>query len=100
MKKIVSTAILSTLITLAWAQIPDPEYIPSEYQTGVSENSEDSVSNQALDTDAKPNEPKKLEPKLYIGFGNFNFRGDISDSRNSGLIGQSGFQIGLAASLN
>ena len=100
MKKIVSTAILSTLITLAWAQIPDPEYIPSEYQSGVSENSEDSVSNQVLDTDVNPNKPKKLEPKLYIGFGNFNFRGDISDSRNSGLIGQSGFQIGLAASLN
>ena len=36
----------------------------------------------------------------YTGFGNFNFRGDISDSRTSGLIGQSGFQIGLSANLN
>ena len=26
--------------------------------------------------------------------------GDISDNRNSALIGQSGFQIGLSANLN
>ena len=100
MRKFVSTAVLSILITLTWAQIPDPEYIPSEYQSEVSENSIDSVPNQALDTDANPKKSKKLEPKLYIGFGNFNFIGDISDTRNYGLIGQSGLQIGLAASLN
>ena len=99
MKKFVFTAVLSTLITLTWAQIPDPEYIPSDYQTGVSENSEDSVASQNLDVDTKST-PEQLEPKLYIGFGNYNFRGDISDTRNTGLIGQSGFQIGLAASLS
>ena len=44
--------------------------------------------------------PFYLQPKLHLGFGNFNFRGDISDTRNTGLIGQSGFQIGLSANLN
>ena len=49
---------------------------------------------------------KKLKKKLIFnpncsfGFGNFNFRGDISDNRNTGIIGQSGFQIGLSANLN
>ena len=48
------------------------------------------------------NKQKKsnLQPKLFIGFGNFNFKGDISDNRNTGIIGQSGFQIGLSSNLN
>ena len=37
---------------------------------------------------------------MHVGFGNFNFVGDISDNRNTGIIGQSGFQIGLSANLS
>ena len=36
--------------------------------------------------------PFYLQPKLHLGFGNFNFRGDISDTRKM-YNRQSGFQI-------
>ena len=57
----------------------------------------ENTSDTILDVVPKP---FYLQPKLHLGFGNFNFRGDISDTRNTGLIGQSGFQIGLSANLN
>lgn len=93
MKKFISFFLLSSIFLFSWAQIPDPEYIPSVYQENTIQNASDTVVDE---------QPKLfyLQPKLHLGFGNFNFRGDISDNRTSGLIGQSGFQIGLSANLN
>lgn len=93
MKKIISFFLLSSFCFFSWAQIPDPEYVPTFFQENTMENNADSISE-------KTPEPFYLQPKLHLGFGNFNFRGDISDTRNSGIIGQSGFQIGLSANLN
>ena len=92
MKKFISFFLLNSFCFLSWAQIPDPKYIPSNYQENAMENTSDTI----LDVVPKP---FYLQPKLHLGFGNFNFRGDISDTRNTGLIGQSGFQIGLSANL-
>ena len=91
MKKFIAISLLTLIFsTCAWTQIPNPAYIPSEYQdTTVAE---DNSSNEAKKI--------KLQPKLHVGFGNFNFKGDISDNRNTGIIGQSGFQIGLSANLS
>ena len=90
MKKFIATSLLILIFSNGWSQIPDPAYIPSEYQdTTVTE---DNISNEAKKI--------KLQPKLHIGFGNFNFKGDISDNRNTGIIGQSGFQIGLSTNLS
>lgn len=99
MKKFISTSLFTLLLSFsAWSQIPDPAYIPSEYQdTTTSEM----TSTEESETDAIEAPKKfKLQPKLHIGFGNFNFKGDISDTRNTGIIGQSGFQVGLSANLS
>jgi hypothetical protein len=99
MKKFISTSLFTLLLSFsAWSQIPDPAYIPSEYQdTTMSEM----TSTEESETDAIEAPKKfKLQPKLHIGFGNFNFKGDISDTRNTGIIGQSGFQVGLSANLS
>ena len=42
----------------------------------------------------------KLQPKVLFGLGQFNFEGDISDTRNNGLIGRTGMQFGLSANIN
>ena len=102
MKKFISTSLSILLCSVCvWSQIPDPDYIPSEYIDTIK-NDEfiiNKTSNIISDTVNKEKKIK-LQPKLNIGFGNFNFIGDISDNRNSALIGQSGFQIGLSTNLN
>ena len=102
MKKFIATSLLTLLFSVtAWSQIPDPAYIPSEYQdtTVTDVTNTDGSENGAVDL-ANKKEKVKLQPKLHVGFGNFNFKGDISDNRNTGIIGQSGFQIGLSANLS
>ncbi len=102
MKKFIATSLLTLIFSLiAWSQIPDPAYIPSEYQdTIATENNSVNVAENGTQVTIKKVENIKLQPKLHIGFGNFNFKGDISDNRNTGIIGQSGFQIGLSANLS
>ena len=102
MKKFIATALLTLLFSVtAWSQIPDPAYIPLEYQdTVVSETTNTDSSESGILEATNKSEKIKLQPKLHIGFGNFNFKGDISDNRNTGIIGQSGFQIGLSANLS
>ena len=102
MKKFVSTSLLALVFsTCSWSQIPDPVYIPSEYKdTTLNESFSTTANNDSLLTLKNEAKKNKLQPKLYIGFGNFNFIGDISDTRNTGIIGQSGFQIGLTTNIN
>ena len=89
------------MFSLVWSQIPDPDYIPSQYIDTITNDEFIINKSSIIISDTVKNEEKiKLQPKLNIGFGNFNFKGDISDNRNSALIGQSGFQIGLSANLN
>ena len=102
MKKFVATSLFTLILSItAWSQIPDPIYIPSDYK-----DTSQVVESSAIDNNSdvqilnKPKSKANLQPKLFIGFGNFNFRGDISDNRNTGIIGQSGFQVGLSANLN
>ncbi len=102
MKKFVSTSLFALVFsTCSWSQIPDPVYIPSEYKdTTLNESFSTTANNDSLLTLKNEAKKNKLQPKLYIGFGNFNFKGDISDTRNTGIIGQSGFQIGLTTNIN
>ncbi len=102
MKKFVSTSLFALVFsTCSWSQIPDPVYIPSEYKdTTLNESFSTTANNDSLLTLNNEAKKNKLQPKLYIGFGNFNFIGDISDTRNTGIIGQSGFQIGLTTNIN
>ncbi|MBH83187.1 MAG: hypothetical protein CMP70_00745 [Flavobacteriales bacterium] len=102
MKKFVSTSLFALVFsTCSWSQIPDPVYIPSEYKdTTLNESFSTTANNDSLLTLKNEAKKNKLQPKLYIGFGNFNFIGDISDTRNTGIIGQSGFQIGLTTNIN
>jgi hypothetical protein len=97
MNKYILSLLLVFATTFAFAQIPGPNYNQS--------NKNDSLA--ALENatkDVTPNEPykhkTKLQPKLIFGIGNFDYRGDISDSRNHGILSQSGFHIGLTANLN
>ena len=102
MKKFVSTSLFALVFsTCSWSQIPDPVYIPSEYKdTTLNESFSTTANNDSLLSLKNEAKKNKLQPKLYIGFGNFNFIGDISDTRNTGIIGQSGFQIGLTTNIN
>ena len=102
MKKFIATSLLTLIFSVsAWSQIPDPAYIPSEYQdTTVTEDNSDIDAENGTPVTINKAEKIKLQPKLHVGFGNFNFKGDISDNRNTGIIGQSGFQIGLSANLS
>ncbi len=80
----------------AFAQIPGPNYEKS--------NKKDSLAVINQPESLKPSEPHKhqtkLQPKLVFGIGNFDFRGDIKDTRDNSLLSQSGFHIGLTANLN
>ena len=79
MKKFIATSLLTLIFSVsAWSQIPDPAYIPSEYQdTTVTEgNSAIDAANGTSVTINKA-EKIKLQPKLHVGFGNFNFIGDL-----------------------
>ncbi len=102
MKKFIATSLLTLLFSVSiWSQIPDPAYIPSEYQdTTVTEDNSVIDAENGTPVSINKVEKIKLQPKLHVGFGNFNFKGDISDNRNTGIIGQSGFQIGLSANLS
>ena len=102
MKKFIATSLLTLIFSVsAWSQIPDPAYIPSEYQdTTVIEDNSAIDDENGTPVSINKAEKIKLQPKLHVGFGNFNFKGDISDNRNTGIIGQSGFQIGLSANLS
>jgi hypothetical protein len=72
--------------SIAWAQIPDPKHNQYSYlDTTLGEQHEHRTS---------------LQPKVWFGLGDFNYGGDISDSRNNGLIGRTGMQIGLSANIN
>jgi hypothetical protein len=88
MKKYAVTLLLFLITsTVIYAQIPDPQYSNYEYQDSSLVN--------------MPHEHKaKLQPKVLFGLGDFDFKGDITDTRSNGLIGQTGIQIGLSANLN
>ncbi len=73
--------------TVTYAQIPDPQYNSYEYQDSTN-------------FDRPYKHANKLQPKVLFGLGQFNFKGDISDTRNNGLIGRTGMQFGLSANLN
>ena len=102
MKKFIATSLLTLIFSVsAWSKVPDPAYTPSKFQdTTVTEDNSVNDAENGTQVTIKKVDKIKLQPKLHIGFGNFNFKGDISDNRNTGIIGQSGFQIGLSANLS
>ena len=79
MKKFIATSLLTLIFSVSvWSQIPDPAYIPSEYQdTIVIEDNSAIDSKNGTQVTINKVEKIKLQPKLHIGFGNFNFKGDI-----------------------
>ncbi len=88
MKKFAVTLLLFTFLsTLIYAQIPDPNYNKYNYQdTSLTE---------------KPYQhAAKFQPRILFGLGQFNFSGDISDTRNNGLTGRTGMQFGLTTNIN
>lgn len=88
MKKYAITLLLTFIAsTVAYAQIPDPQYNNYSYQDSTHFEKPYKHSNS-------------LQPKVLFGLGQFNFNGDISDTRNNGLIGRTGMQFGLSANLN
>ena len=95
MKKLIALTFFAlTLYFTSWSQIPDPAYIPLNYKDTIA-NTKQSKYKQKNNL-----ENVKFHPKLILGFSTFNFRGDISDNRKSGLIGRSGFQIGLSSNIS
>lgn len=81
--------------TLSFGQIPGPEY--SQYQYKDSTNlTEDGT----IPIKEKHIHKTKFLPKIYVGFGSFNFGGDISDTRNTGIISRPGFKIGFTSNIN
>ena len=72
---------------VTFAQIPGPKYSNYKYLDSTYFNRPHKHGN-------------KLQPKVLFGLGQFNFEGDISDTRNNGLIGRTGMQFGLSANLN
>ena len=88
MKKYAVTLILVLITsTVSYAQIPEPQYNNYKYQDSTN-------------FDRPYEHGKKLQPRALFGLGQFNFRGDVSDTRNNGLIGRTGMQFGLSANLN
>ena len=73
--------------TVTYAQIPGPQYNNYKYQDSTNFKRPHKHGN-------------KLQPKVFFGLGQFNFNGDISDTRNNGLIGRTGMQFGLSANIN
>lgn len=85
--------LLST--TLTYGQIPSPEYSQYQYQDSINlEKGGNSSINE------KHEHKTKFLPKIFLGFGSFNFGGDISDSRNTGIISRPGFKIGFSSNIN
>ena len=88
MKKFAVTLLLFTFSnTLIYAQIPDPNYNKYNYlDTGLTK---------------KPYQhAAKFQPRILFGLGQFNFNGDISDTRDNGLTGRTGMQFGLTTNIN
>ena len=73
--------------TVTYAQIPGPQYNNYKYQDSTNFKRPHKHGN-------------KLQPKVFFGLGQFNFNGDITDTRNNGLIGRTGMQFGLSANIN
>tara|TARA_B100000401_G_scaffold298177_1_gene204621 strand:+ start:842 stop:2962 length:2121 start_codon:yes stop_codon:yes gene_type:complete len=82
---LVITLFLSYSIT--FGQIPDPQYNNYNYLDSTK-------NNQSY------NHQKKFQPKILFGMGEFNFKGDIEDTRNNGLIGRTGVHFGLSTNIN
>ena len=82
---LVITLFLSYSIT--FAQIPDPQYNNYNYLDSTKNNK-------------SHNHQKKFQPKILFGMGEFNFKGDIEDTRNNGLIGRTGVHFGLSTNIN
>ena len=88
MKKYAVTLLLAFIASnVAYAQIPGPQYNNYKYQDSTN-------------FDKPHKHGNKLQPKVLFGLGQFNFEGDISDTRNNGLIGRTGMLFGLSANLN
>ena len=81
---LVITLFLSYSIT--FGQIPDPQYNNYNYLDSTK-------TIKAIIT-------KKFQPKILFGMGEFNFKGDIEDTRNNGLIGRTGVHFGLSTNIN
>lgn len=88
MKKYAVTLLLTFIASTSLiAQIPGPEYNNYKYNDSTEVN--------------QPHQHKTgLQPKVFFGLGDFDFDGDISDSRSNGIIGQTGVIIGLSANIN
>ena len=82
---LVITLFLSYSIT--FGQIPDPQYNNYNYLDSTKNNK-------------SHNHQKKFQPKILFGMGEFNFKGDIEDTRNNGLIGRTGIHFGLSTNIN
>ena len=88
MKKYAVTLLLVFFAsTVSYAQIPGPQYNNYKYQDSTN-------------FDRPHKHMIKLQPKVLFGLGQFNFEGDVSDTRNNGLIGRTGMHFGLSANLN
>ena len=88
MKKYAVTILLTFIAsTFTYAQIPEIQYNNYKYQDSTN-------------FDRPHKHGNKLQPKVLFGLGQFNFEGDISDTRNNGFIGRTGMQFGFSANLN
>ena len=93
MKKYTLSLLFSLLgVSMLYAQIEGPKF--SKDSTNIDEN--------VIETTIKSTHvhQTKYQPKVFFGLGNFNFNGDITDDRNSSIISQTGYQIGLTSNLN
>ena len=81
--------------SFVYGQIPGPEYSQYQYKdtTIIKEDG-------TLPLKEKHVHQTKFLPKIFLGFGSFNFGGDISDSRNTGIVSRPGFKIGFSSNIN
>ncbi|MGC6428728.1 MAG: outer membrane beta-barrel protein [Flavobacteriales bacterium] len=94
-RHLLTLSLLIVFTVAAWAQIPGPQYTQYQYKDTTSLN-----ENGTIPVKTKHEHQTKFQPKIYLGFGNFNFSGDISDTRNTGVISRPGFKVGLTTNLN
>ena len=104
MKKFIATSLLTLLFSVtAWSQIPDPAYIPSEYQ--------DTTVTDGTNTDRlrkwccrywmlTKKKKSNFNPNYISDLVILTLKVIFPTIRNTGIIGQSGFQIGLSANLS
>jgi len=81
--------------TISYGQIPGPEYSQYQYKDSTNLNDDGTVPIKEEHV-----HKTKFLPKIFVGFGSFNFSGDISDTRNTGIISRPGFKIGFTSNLN